>query len=126
MEATMSSKTKADKIIDSVICAIDSDINDHQNTAWAAMNTLEKFNATPEEFKKANITFALNSYVVNYLNRIKSVVMERDLKKAENIIRYHSFNQHAKGNLDDGSTISVAQATVAVILSYYIANFFEA
>lgn len=112
--------------INALLDAICQDITERENVANSAMNTLEKLNATPEEFKEANIRYGLNSYVINYLNRIKAAVMERDIKKAENIIRYHSYYQHTKGNLDDGSTISVAQAAVAVTLNGYVARFFEA
>lgn len=112
--------------INALLDAISQDITERENVANSAMNTLEKLNATPEEFKEANIRYGLNSYVINYLNRIKAAVMERDIKKAENIIRYHSYYQQTKGNLDDGSTISVAQAAVAVTLNGYVARFFEA
>ena len=72
---------------------------------------------TPEEFKETNLRYGLNAFVINYLNRIKAVVMERDIKKAENIIRYHAYYQHSKGNLDDGSTISVGRCCVHIELN---------
>lgn len=111
--------------INAILDAISQDIAEREGVANSAMNTLEKLNATPEEFKEANIRYGLNSYVINYLNRIKAVVMERDIKKAENLIRCHAYYQYSKGNLDDGSTISVAQAAVAVTLDGYIDRFFE-
>ncbi len=111
--------------INAILDAISQDIAEHESVANSAMNTLEKLNATPEEFKEANIRYGFNSYVINYLNRIKAAVMERDIKKAENIIRCHSYYQHAKGNLNDGSAISFAQAAVAVTLDGYVARFFE-
>lgn len=112
--------------INAILDAISQDIAERESVANSAMQTLEKLSATPEEFKEANLRYDLNSYVINYLNHIKEVVMERDIQKAENIIRYHSYYQHTKGNLDDGSTISVAQAAVAVTLDDYVTRFFEA
>lgn len=112
--------------INALLDAISQDIAKHENVANSAMQTLEKLNATPEEFKEANLRYGLNAFVINYLNRIKAVVMERDIKKAENLIRYHAYYQYSKGNLDDGSTISVAQAAVAETLGGYVARFFEA
>lgn len=117
--------TTETKIV-AILDAISRDIAKHENVANLAMQTLEKLNATPEEYKEANLRYGLNAFVINYLNRIKAVVMARDIKKAENLIRYHAYYQHAKGNLDDGSAISVAQATVAVTLDGYVARFFEA
>lgn len=112
--------------INAILDAISQDIAEHESVAYSAINTLEKLNAAPEEFKEANIRYCFNSYVINYLNRIKAVVMERDIKKAENLIRCHAYYQHSKGNLDDGTTISVAQTAVVTILDNYIARFFEA
>lgn len=112
--------------INALLDAISQDIVERENVANLAMQTLEKLNATPVDFKEANFRYGLNAFVINYLNRIKAVVMERDIKKAENLIRYHAYYQHSKGNLDDGSTISVAQAAVAVTLNDYVARFFEA
>lgn len=114
--------TKINALLDT-IC---QDIAERENVANSAMNIIEKLNVTPEDFKEANLRYSLNTYVINYLNRIKAVVMEQDIKKAENLIRYHAYYQHTKGNLDDGSTISVAQAAVAVTLDGYVARFFEA
>ena len=112
--------------IDALLDAISQDIAERENATNSVMQTLEKLNATPEEFKQANLRYCLNVYVINYLNRIKAVVMERDIQKAENIIRYHAYYQRTKGNLNDGSIISVAQTAVVTILDNYIARFFEA
>lgn len=112
--------------INALLDAISQDIVEREKATNSVMQTLEKINTTPEEFKQANLRYFLNSFVINYLNRIKAVVMERDFKKAENLIRYHAYYQRAKGNLNDGSTIAVAQTAVVTILDNYVARFFEA
>lgn len=117
-------ETTATKI-DVILNAIREDIAILEILAEDAMNTIENLNATPEEFKQANLVYGFSSYGINYLNRIKAVVMEGDIKKAENIIRYHSHYQYTKGNLDDGSVISVSQMTVTATLEEYIERFFK-
>lgn len=111
--------------INALLDAISQDIAKYENVANSAMQTLEKLNATPEEFKEANLRYGLNAFVIGYLYRIKAVVMERDIKKAENLIRYHAYQQHTKGALDDHRDISLGQATVAVILGGYVERFFK-
>lgn len=112
--------------IDAIINAVSQEIEAHEKAANDAMGTLEKVNSSPEEYRNASILFGLNSYVANYLKRIKDVVMERDIKKAENVIRFHSYYQHTKGSLSDGNMLSACQAAVMATLDSYISRFFEA
>lgn len=114
-------KTKIDAILD----AIRQDIAERETVANQAMHTLEKMNPSAEEYKDANLQFGANAYVACYLKRIHEVVKERDLKKAENIIRFHHYQQHVIGALDDHRDISLGQGTVAVILGGYVERFFD-
>ncbi len=115
-------KTKIDAILD----AISQDIAERERVANDAMHTLEMFKTTTEDYKEANLQFGANWFVAVYLKRIKEGVMKRELKTAENLIRFHAYQQYAKGNLDDGRDISLGQSTVAVILDGYVQKFFEA
>lgn len=109
--------------------AITKELNEHisyyTSLTEEAMLTLEHMKASAREYKEANRAFAMRTFVSSYLTRIKGVVETRDIKSAENIIRYHSYYQHTKGNLGDGSDIAVAQSTVAVILDGIIAKYFD-
>lgn len=111
--------------IDAILDAISQDIAERETVAEQAMHTLEKIKPSTEEYKDANLQFGANAYVARYLKRIQEVVKERDLKKAENIIRFHHYQQHAIGALDDHRDISLGQATVAVILGGYVERFFN-
>lgn len=111
--------------IDAILDAIRQDIAEREIVAEQAMHTLEKMKPSAEEYKDANLQFGANTYVARYLKRIQEVVKERDLKKAENIIRFHHYQQHAIGALDDHRDISLGQATVAVILGGYVESFFN-
>lgn len=111
--------------IDAILDAIRQDIAEREIVAEQAMHTLEKMKPSAEEYKDANLQFGANTYVACYLKRIQEVVKERDLKIAENNIRFHHYQQHAIGALDDHRDISLGQATVAVILGGYVERFFN-
>lgn len=111
--------------IDAILDAIRQDIAERETVADQAMHTLEKMKPSAEEYKDANLQFGANAYVARYLKKIQEVVKERDIKKAENIIRFHHYQQHTIGALDDHRDISLGQATVAVILGEYIERFFD-
>lgn len=111
--------------IDAILDAIRQDIAERETAANQAMHTLEKMNPSAEEYKEANLQFGANAYVARYLKRIQEVVKERDIKKAENIIRFHHYQQHTIGALDDHRDISLGQATVAIILGGYVERFFN-
>ena len=118
--------TSTEEKVDAILDAISQAIVDGEKMADNAMNSLENMNTTLEEYKDANLQLGANVFVIHYLNRIKEAVMERDIKKAENIIRFHSYYQHHKGNLDDGRDISLGQAALAVTLDGYVERFFDA
>lgn len=111
--------------LNSIIEAISSDIATHEKLADNAMLTLEQMNVSPEDYKKANICFCLNSCVARYLGHIKSAIEKSDIKSVENLIRFHSYYQHIKGDLQDNKVTTTAQAAVAVALDGYIARFFD-
>lgn len=111
--------------IDAILDAIRQDIAERETVADQAMHTLEKMKPSAEEYKDANLQFGANAYVARYLKKIQEVVKERDIKKAENIIRFHHYQQHTIGALDDHRDISLGQATVVVILGGYIERFFD-
>lgn len=111
--------------IDAILDAISQDIAERETVANQAMHTLEKMKPSAEEYKNANLQFGANTYVACYLKRIQEIVKERDIKKAENIIRFHHYQQHTIGALDDHRDISLGQATVAVILGGYVERFFK-
>jgi len=117
--------TSTEEKIDAILDAISQDIAERENVADNAMHTLEKMRPSSEEYKEANLQFGANSYVACYLKRIPPTARERDIKNAENVIRFHHFQQHTKGALDDHRDISLAQATIAVILGGYVERFFK-
>ena len=117
----METKTK----IDSILAAIGQDIKHHEDTADKAMMTLELLKISSEEYKDANKTYGINRYIACYLKHVEEhIAKNRDIKEAENIMRFHSYQQKSKGSLDDGDFISLGQATVAVILGDYVNRFF--
>ena len=109
-----------------VLDAINQDIMQHRNVAKNAMLVLEHMNVTEEEYKEANLCFGQNQFIVGYLTHIKETIAGTDIKSVENLIRFHANYQHTKGNLTDGSNISIGQAAVATLLGNYITKFFEA
>lgn len=111
--------------INAILDAIGQNIAERETVANQAMHTLEKIKPSAEAYKDANLQFGANAYVAHYLKRIQEVVKERDIKKAENIIRFHCYQQHKIGALDDHRDISLGQAAVAVILEGYVQKFFE-
>ncbi len=118
--------TSTEEKIDAILDAISQDIAEREKVADEAMLTMEQMNTSPDDYKSACLQFSANWFVVGYLKRIKCVVECRDIKSTENIIRFHSYYQHHKGNLDDGRDISLGQAALAVILDGYVEKFFDA
>jgi len=117
------------KKINEILDAISQDIADREKVADNAMHILEKLKPSEVEYKEANLQFSANSFVARYLKHIKDSVKGKDyqsLKRLEQLIRFHHFQQHAKGALDDHRDLSLGQATVAVILGGYVERFFEA
>lgn len=114
--------------LDAIRAAFEQDIKTHANLAEEAFAKLEKMNLSPEEYKNANLTFGLNNYVAGYLRKLKEITIDsgEPIKRIESRIRFHAYQQHIKGNLDDKQMISVAQAAVVVTLDGYVAKFFEA
>lgn len=111
--------------IDAILDAIKQEIAERELMADNAMHTLRKFNPTPEEYKDANLQFGVNTYIACYLKSIQSVVMGRNPSAVESAIRFHHYQQHSKGNLNDHRDISLGQAAVAVILGGYVERFFN-
>lgn len=113
--------------LNAVLEAINKDIAQHRDVAKHAMLVLEHMNVTvtDEEYKEANLCFGLNQFIVGYLTHIKETIAGMDIKSVENLIRFHAYNQHTKGNITDGSNISIGQAAVATLLGGYITKFFE-
>lgn len=112
--------------LNAVLDAINQDIAQRNDVAKHAMLVLEHMNVTENDYKEANLCFGLNQFVVGYLTHIKGTITGTDVKSAENLIRFHAYYQHTKGNLTDGSNISIGQATVATILDGYVTKFFDA
>ena len=118
----MSTNEKINAILD----AISQDIEKHKEKSAQAMLTLEHMNVTEEEYKNANLCFGLSQFAAGYLTHIKESLTGADVKAAETCIRFHAHYQRTKGNLTDGSNISIGQAAVATILDGYISKFFDA
>ena len=114
--------------INVILDTIGQDIAERESVANAAMQTLEKMQPSDVEYKEANLQFSANSFVAAYLRHIKDTVKDKDyqsLKRLEQCIRFHRYQQHTKGALDDHRDISLGQATVAVILGGYVERFFK-
>lgn len=111
--------------INAVIEAISQDIAQHKDVAKHAMLVLEQMNVSEKDYKEANLCFGLNQFMVGYLTHIKDTITGTDIKTAENLIRFHSYHQHTKGNLTDGKDLTIGQATIAILLDGYIERFFE-
>lgn len=112
------------KTVNQIADAIERKIEERMTVAIGAMETLEKLNTTPEDFKSACRLFETNCFISTYLRHIRSVVKKADIKTAENIMRYHAYSQRIKGNLEDGESVSGGQAAIAHILDEIIAEFF--
>lgn len=111
-----------------ILDAISQDIAEREQVADNAMHNLEKMKPSEAEYKEANLQFCANSFVACYLKYIKGTVKEKDyqsLKRLEQLIRFHHFQQHTKGALDDHRDVSLGQAIVAVILGGYVERFFK-
>lgn len=114
--------------INVILDAISQDIAEREKVADNAMHVLEKMKPSDVEYKEANLQFSANSFVAAYLRHIKDTVKDKDyqsLKRLEQCIRFHHYQQHTKGALDDHRDISLGQATVAVILGGYVERFFK-
>ena len=114
-----------DARIDALLEAINKDIAEREEIAASAMLTLEQMNTSPKDYEDACHQFGANLFVAGYLRHIKDVVETRDIKSAENIIRFHAYHQETKGAMDDGRDVSLGQAAVTVILKKYVDEFFE-
>lgn len=112
--------------INAIRDAINVDIEHHSNLAEVAFVNLEKMNISSKEYKDANLQFGLNNYIAGYLRKIKEITIdsEESLKRIESRIRFHAYQQRTKGELADKQVISVAKATVAVLLEEYVQKFF--
>lgn len=110
--------------LNAILDVINQDIAERTDVAKHAMLVLEHMNVTEEDYKEANLCFGINQFVIGFLTYIKGTITGTDIKSAENLIRFHAYYQHTKGNLTDGSNISIAQAAVATLLDGYVDKFF--
>lgn len=90
-----------------------------------AMKTLELMNITPEEYREASETLARYTYANTFLARVLNVIATDDIKKTENIMRFHSHQLLKKGSIGENDGISEAQLDVAIKLKSLIERFFE-
>lgn len=112
--------------IDAILDAISQDITERESIVEKAMLTLEQLKTSKEDYKMACRVLSYNWFAIGYLKHIKNGVETRDIKSAENIIRFHAYKQHTVGTLDDGQDVSVGQAYIATTLDRYVAEFFDA
>lgn len=114
---------KTENIIEAILDAISQDIAEQEKAGQEAMKVLEMANTTQEEYIRANIKYGVSIYVSRYLGHIKSCIRKNN--DAKSIIRFHAYQQNTKGQIDDGSDISVGRQTVAKILDSYAERFFN-
>ena len=112
--------------LNTILETISQDIAECKEVAKHAMLVLEQMNVSKKDYKEANLCFGLNQFMIGYLSHIKDTLAGADIKTTENLIRYHAYYQRTKGNLTDGSNISIGQAAVATILDGYVTKFFDA
>lgn len=114
--------------INAILDTLSQEIARRKKTAEKAMQDLEAMNLTPpEQYKDANVRFGINCYVAGYLSHIKAEAEKaNDIKKIENILRFHAYQQREKGSLDDGRDTSIGQGAVAIFLDRYVMQYFEA
>ena len=115
-----------DTTVNNLIDAINKDIREHKEVADKAMEQMEMMNCPSEAYKEENLRFSLNQYIIGFLRNLRSRIFENKTADfAERLIRFHAYTQRKKGNMADGSDISIAQSTVTVTLDAYISTFFE-
>ncbi len=105
---------------------LSKDIREREENTAAAIGSMERMGITPDDYKRANQQLGANAFVATFLTYIRREVENADAKGAENLLRFHSYTQRAKGRLDDQSITALGQAAVAVILDGYIEKYFAA
>lgn len=90
-----------------------------------AMLDLELMKPTTMMYKNASIRFSIASYMLPILIRIKTTAETGDMKKTENVIRFHAYQIGAYGTPTEMDEISKAQKNVKDILDYIIKEHIE-
>lgn len=114
----------ADKI-SSISGAITAAIVEHTQKASEAMKTLELMSITPEKYREASESLAHHTYANAYLARVQEIVETGDIKKIENVIRFHYYQLREKGDIDNADEISKAQLEIAGLLDCLVIRFFD-
>lgn len=111
--------------LEAIRSAIENDIKTHQRAASIAMENIEKFNTSSDDFNSESLRFNINQFIAGYLSHIKSSVENVDLNRAETIIRYHFHTQSTKGQSAANPVILRGQEVIADILKSYVNRFFN-
>lgn len=115
---------KTNEKIASLLDCISKDIDKQEKLADNAMEALERMAPTSsQDFFWTNVQLAVRTYVARYLRHIRSIVAERDIKKAENVIRFHIYQQEQYGTYNRHGFAGATLLTA--ILKRYMSVYFQ-
>lgn len=94
---------------------IETLIGEYREVISSAIREMEKFNISPEDFRKESFNLNVAAFTLGYLNRIKEVSEKSDYKTTENYIRFHKYQLETKATYESDA-IKVAQnATISAL-----------
>lgn len=94
---------------------LDTLIGEYREAISSAIRAMEKFNITPEDFRKESVNLNVAAFTLGYLNQAKEVSEKSDYKTAENHIRFHKHQLVTKA-IGEAGVITLAQnATISAL-----------
>lgn len=98
--------------------------DEYQEAISSAIREMEKFNISPEDFRKESFNLNVAAFTLGYLNRIKEVSEKSNYKTTENYIRFLKYQLETKAT-HESDAINVAQNATISALSRIIDHYFD-
>lgn len=103
---------------------LDTLIGEYREAITSAIREMEKFNISPDDFRKESVNLNIAAFTLGYLNLAKEVSEKSDYKTTENYIRFHKHQIETKAICEAG-VITLAQNATISALSTIITLYFD-
>ena len=104
---------------------LDTLIGEYREAISSSVREMEKFNISPEDFRKESVSLNVAAFTLGYLNLAKEVSEKSDYKTTENYIRFHKHQIETKA-IGEAGVITLAQnatiSALSTIITLYLDN----
>lgn len=103
---------------------LDTLIGEYRVAISSSVREMEKFNISPEDFRKESVSLNVAAFTLGYLNLAKEVSEKSDYKTTENYIRFHKHQIETKA-IGEAGVITLAQNATISALSTIITLYLD-